>query len=99
MESCHPSDENNDGQQDNNEDENILHVIESSLICLTYLVRMRCVEGSNDSGTKRKAKKSSVAPMFGPEFVTTIATDLWRRSNWTMGPRLHRVAFLPRRLN
>ena len=68
IESCHPNDNT---QEDNDEnfidDENI---IQSSLICLSYLVQLRCVD--NSGGDKQK----KLLPIFNGEFVTSIASDL-----------------------
>ena len=69
IESCHPNE--SDTETDENVDDtenNVLNVIQSSLICLSYLVQLRCV----DSDTEKK----KTLPLFDGDFVTSIASDL-----------------------
>mmetsp|Transcript_34977 Transcript_34977/g.62962 ORF Transcript_34977/g.62962 Transcript_34977/m.62962 type:complete len:1268 (-) Transcript_34977:173-3976(-) len=95
---CHPpppnsGDDNdttvNDASEQENENLN-LDVMESSLCCLTHLVRLRCDDATDAatnrltrSNEKKKKKLSSasskspaVAPIFGHAFVTIIAANV-----------------------
>jgi len=69
IESCHPNE--SDTEHDEkviDVENNILNIIQSSLICLSYLVQLRCIDSYN------KSKK--ILPIFDGEFVTSIASDL-----------------------
>ena len=75
---CHPNNTNNSNNDDDcdlaggnnkdNEKTSCLEVIESSLQCLTLLIRLRCTAAAFSS------VKSD--PIFGPDFVSTIASSV-----------------------
>jgi len=86
VESCSHSPPDNDnvvvniaGEVQNENITNLdFEVMESSFICLTYLVRLRCNfdDGGGVVRIKRKetsTKSPMIAPIFGHDFVTTIA--------------------------
>ena len=77
VESCHPNDDEETEtteQDDDSSDDDVLKVIESSLLCLSYLIRLRCVDDT--SKDKKKKTKEQALPMFDGEFVSSIASDV-----------------------
>jgi len=70
IESCHPNYESDctEGDESFGDENNILSVIQSSLICLSYLVQLRCILSDKE--------KKKLLPIFDGEFVTLIASDL-----------------------
>lgn len=69
VESCHPSEDNHD--DDAESDEEIFEMIQLSFLSLSHLISLRCTTDSGKSNCK-----SNVAPIFGYNFVTSIATDI-----------------------
>jgi len=81
IESCHPNENTEDDTENLNDENIILNVIQSSLICLSYVVQLRCIDSDN------KSKK--LLPIFDGEFVTSIATDLVQALKLDLGTELN----------
>ncbi|KAL7500870.1 hypothetical protein ACHAWT_010371 [Skeletonema menzelii] len=82
LENCHPNEEGNENMEEE-DDEIVFELIETSFACLASLITLRCNDDSSSSsnsatkGKKNKKKKKKMpTPLFGEDFVTTIATDV-----------------------
>jgi hypothetical protein len=89
LESCHPNDSNNNDSSIILDDEIVFDLMESAFDCLASLIRLRC-DNNDSSGCgktfpKKKGKKIMSTPLFGEEFVTTIATDVLQALAFTKG--------------
>ena len=75
LENCHPN-EGNDNIMEEEDEEIVFELIETSFACLASLITLRCDNNCSINATKGKKKKKMPAPLFGEEFVTAIATDV-----------------------
>ena len=72
LENCHPNDNSNDDDEEN--EEIAFDLIDASFACLASLISLRC--GDSTMKGKKKKKKKMPTPLFGEDFVTTIAPDV-----------------------
>ncbi|KAL7437374.1 hypothetical protein ACHAXM_009091, partial [Skeletonema potamos] len=79
LENCHPNESCNDNNNNINDEEEeiVFDLIDTAFACLASLICLRCGGGSKGGkNKKKKTTKTMPTPLFGEEFVTTIATDV-----------------------